>query len=234
MIFKQQLIKFKIMAVFHLVLVFFVIPSIANAAIINCERNPVSGVVTCTQIPQVGDTLRVNWNGGAMGDCIFEVKVENVSDEGMGAIEVTGTITDVQGEAACKACGFEKGNQTTLQLLLLKACNPVDDVIACPFSYDGAGEFCWKTSDLDEYINSWNLEILEINGIDFTNMYVDDSYYPPKIENYYYVYYKGNFAWSHFEIEGCTVTEAPTTTPEITTTPTSPPSTPGPTPPPGP
>ena len=78
-------------------------------------------------------------------------------------------------------------------------CSPVSASIAAPFTYAGAGTFCWQTSNLGTYINSWNLAQLTINGVDFTNKYAFTSALPAKIDGYWYVVYVGNYAWSHFE-----------------------------------
>ena len=79
------------------------------------------------------------------------------------------------------------------------ACSPVNATITAPFTYDGSGTFCWQTSNLGSYINSWNLASLTVNGVDYTNKYVFTSALPAKINGYWYVYYVGNYAWSHFE-----------------------------------
>jgi poly(hydroxyalkanoate) depolymerase family esterase len=79
-------------------------------------------------------------------------------------------------------------------------CSPVTATIGVPFTYDGAGTFCWQTSNLGSYINSWNLESLTINGVDFTNRWVGSGSYPPSINGFWYISYRANFAWSHFEV----------------------------------
>ncbi len=79
------------------------------------------------------------------------------------------------------------------------ACSPVTSTISAPFTFDGAGTFCWQTTSLGTYINSWNLATLTVNGVDFTNKYVFTSALPAKINGYWYVYYVGNYSWSHFE-----------------------------------
>jgi DUF1680 family protein len=79
------------------------------------------------------------------------------------------------------------------------ACSPVTGTITAPFSYDGAGTFCWQIASVPNYINSWNLTSLTINGVDFTNTYVFATNLPPKINGYWYVSYSGQYAWSHFE-----------------------------------
>jgi endoglucanase len=77
------------------------------------------------------------------------------------------------------------------------ACSPVTSTITAPFTFDGAGTFCWRTSSLGSFVNSWNMASLTINGVDFTNRWANS--YPPAIGGYWYISYTGNFAWSHFE-----------------------------------
>jgi len=78
-------------------------------------------------------------------------------------------------------------------------CSPVTATITAPFTEDGAGTFCWQSTNLGSYINSWNLASLTVNGVDFTNKYAATSSLPAKINGYWYISYTGNFAWSHFE-----------------------------------
>jgi PKD repeat protein len=78
-------------------------------------------------------------------------------------------------------------------------CSPVTVTIAAPFTQDGAGTFCWQSSNLGSYINSWNLANLTVNGVNFTNAYVAAAKLPAKINGFWYVSYTGSFAWSHFE-----------------------------------
>jgi hypothetical protein len=85
------------------------------------------------------------------------------------------------------------------------ACSPVSATITAPFTKDGAGTFCWRSSNLGSYINSWNLVTLTVNGADFTNKYAfttgpNTPTLPAKTsDGYWYIYYVGNYAWSHFE-----------------------------------
>jgi hypothetical protein len=86
-------------------------------------------------------------------------------------------------------------------------CSPATD-ISIPFTKDGAGTYCWRlqaTSTLTDpnnysnYINSWNLQTLTVNGVDYTNKYAFTHDLPSPINGYWYIYYVGNYAWSHFE-----------------------------------
>ncbi len=78
-------------------------------------------------------------------------------------------------------------------------CSPVTSTITAPFSYDGAGTFCWQASTLANYINSWNLTSLTVNGTNYTNLWASVSSLPAKVNGYWYISYSGAFAWSHFE-----------------------------------
>jgi len=78
-------------------------------------------------------------------------------------------------------------------------CSPVSATITAPFTKDGAGTFCWQSSNLGSYTNNWNMTSLTINGVNFTNVYVGSGSYPAQIGGYWYVVYNGPYAWSHFE-----------------------------------
>jgi len=74
--------------------------------------------------------------------------------------------------------------------------------VTAPFTFDGAGEKYWKISNIPSYINSWNLDALTINDVDIKNKYVAAGSLPAKkSDGYYYIYYKGSYAWSHVEIK---------------------------------
>ncbi|MEO0293703.1 MAG: glycoside hydrolase family 11 protein [candidate division WOR-3 bacterium] len=70
--------------------------------------------------------------------------------------------------------------------------------ISAPFTKDGSGTFCWSLTSCN-YINSWNLQELNVNGVDLTNKYVSASQMPAKINGAWIIKYVGNYSWSHFE-----------------------------------
>ncbi len=79
-------------------------------------------------------------------------------------------------------------------------CSPVNATISAPFTQDGTGSFCWRSSNLGSYVNSWNLAKLTINGVDFTNKWASSSQYPAKAsDGYWYIAYSSSVAWGHFE-----------------------------------
>jgi len=79
------------------------------------------------------------------------------------------------------------------------ACSPVTSTITAPFTYDGAGTFCWQSSNLGSYINSWNLTSLTVNGVSELNVYVASGSLPAKISGYWYVSYNSTVSYGHFE-----------------------------------
>ncbi len=77
-------------------------------------------------------------------------------------------------------------------------CTPTSTITA-PFTFDGAGTFCWQSSALGGYINSWNTSSVTINGVNATNLYVASGSYPAKIGGYWYVSYTSSVSFGHFE-----------------------------------
>ncbi|MCX7820148.1 MAG: cellulase family glycosylhydrolase, partial [Brevinematales bacterium] len=71
--------------------------------------------------------------------------------------------------------------------------------VTAPFSFDGAGTKYWRMTTIPNYINSWNLDSLVINGVELKNVWVGAANLPAKQNGYYYITYKGSYAWSHFE-----------------------------------
>lgn len=70
-------------------------------------------------------------------------------------------------------------------------------VIPMPFARDGAGDFCFVTSAAINSINSWNMQLLEINHVPFTNVWSNKL--PPRINGNYYIHYVSNVSFAHFE-----------------------------------
>ncbi len=79
------------------------------------------------------------------------------------------------------------------------ACSPVTSTITAPFAFDGAGTFCWQSSNLGSYVNSWNTTSVTINGVNESNLYVAAGSLPAKIGGFWYVAYNSSVAWGHFE-----------------------------------
>jgi lysophospholipase L1-like esterase len=80
------------------------------------------------------------------------------------------------------------------------ACSPVTSTITAPFTWDGAGVYCWQIATIPGYVNNWNNNSVSINGVNFSNVYVASGSLPAKINGNYYISFNGSFAWSHLEV----------------------------------
>ncbi len=104
-------------------------------------------------------------------------------------------------------------------------CSPAT-ARSLPFTQNGSGTYCWSVSQAPNYINSWNLATLEVNGVDFTNQWAGASSLPAPISGLYYIYYVSNYSWGHFEAAEGTTPPQPTPTSPPQATPTRTPTTP--------
>jgi hypothetical protein len=78
-------------------------------------------------------------------------------------------------------------------------CSPVNATITAPFIFDGAGTFCWQSSNLGSFINNWNNTSVTLNGINITNVFTASSAYPAKINGFWYIRYASTVSSGHFE-----------------------------------
>jgi hypothetical protein len=104
-----------------------------------------------------------------------------------------------------------------------------------PYAQDGVGDVCVQATSLCDYINSWGVTTLEINGNLYTNQWADGDSIPPE-NGVYVIHYVSTNPSGHFEISGpcsgatatntpvgptATFTRTATPTPTFTRTPTS-------------
>jgi glucuronoarabinoxylan endo-1,4-beta-xylanase len=115
----------------------------------------------------------------------------------------TRTITPTSGPTATSTYTLTPGGPTPTRTNTPTpgsgSCSPVTSTITAPFTYDGAGTFCWQSTNLGSYINSWNTVSVAVNGVNETNLYVASGSYPAKIGGYWYVSYNSTVSYGHFE-----------------------------------
>jgi endo-1,4-beta-xylanase len=117
-----------------------------------------------------------------------------------------------------KTWPFKAATIISLLLMLLLSWTPADSLAAdtsdsylstscpspatatLPLVIDGTGEFCRVTSGSITNVNSWNMQRVEINGVDYTNTW--SSQMPDRIDGNYYIQYVGEYPWSHLEVNG--------------------------------
>lgn len=147
--------------------------------------------ITATVAPSNASNKTVTWSSNVPG-----VATVNASGVVTGVAAGNAIIT-----ALTQSGGFTASSTVTVTPVSTTPCtNPT--AITLPFTRDGLGDFCWVTSGTVNIVNSWNMQKVEINGVDFTNKWANPSTLPPRINGNYYIHYVGAFPWSHFEITG--------------------------------
>lgn len=121
------------------------------------------------------------------------------------SVSPSGVVTAIAaGTAVIRATTAEGGFNATTVVLVLRELNIIPCAAPTPitlnFAKDGAGEFCYVTTGDIAFINSWNMQLIEINGLNFTNRWT--NYLPAKVNGLYIIRYVGQFPWSHLEING--------------------------------
>jgi hypothetical protein len=69
--------------------------------------------------------------------------------------------------------------------------------VSMPITRDGAATLCLFTTGNIAFVNSWNTQTVEINGVNFTNRWSNSL--PARVNGGYYIRYVANVAWAHFE-----------------------------------
>ncbi|MEL7148718.1 MAG: Ig-like domain-containing protein, partial [Bacteroidota bacterium] len=124
-------------------------------------------------------------------------------------VDASGTLTAVAaGAASITATTLDGGFTASTSVTVTgssggggTACsNP--QIVNLPFSFDGAGTYCWEISGTINHINSWSTTAVTINGVDVSNTWYNGYELPAPINGKYYVTYEATLSWSHFEASG--------------------------------
>jgi endoglucanase len=133
----------------------------------------------------------------------------NSSDTGVATVDASGTVTGVAaGSANITVTTRDGGHTVVSKVTITDSASGDDEAATCysptaaalPLAIDGAGDFCRATTGDITNINSWNMQLVEINGETLTNTWSDQM--PARIDGKYYIHYVGNYAWSHLEVNG--------------------------------
>lgn len=146
-----------------------------------------TATLTATVIPANAPNRTVTWTS---------------SNLAVATVSSTGIVTGVTAGTATITATLAGGTTATAAVIVtginaIPCANPV--VSALPLTRDGAGEFCFAVSGNVAFINSWNMQKVEINGVDFTNKWSNSL--PPRINGNYYIRYSANVPWAHLEVK---------------------------------
>lgn len=149
-----------------------------------------STTLTATVLPTNSSNKAVTWTS---------------SNLAVATVTPLGVVTGVAaGTATITVRAVDGGVFTTAAITVTSGgpatpcANPV--VRTLPLVQNGAGDFCYAVSGNVGFINSWNMQKIEINGVDFTNKW--SSSLPPRINGNYYIHYVATVAWAHLEVNG--------------------------------
>jgi PKD repeat protein len=164
-----------------------------HAPIAQASASPTSGIsplsvsfnASASADPD-GDALSFSWNFGDGSSGSGVTPGHTYSSPG----NYTATVTVSDGELS---------DQESIAISVNDPSTPCDNpqTISIPFTFNGSGQHCWVTTTEIAYINSWNLNELTINGVDFTNTWSNNL--PPAVNGQWVISYDGDFSWSHFE-----------------------------------
>jgi hypothetical protein len=116
-------------------------------------------------------------------------------DDNCGNTLDCGTCSDGETCNAANQC-VQEGEGCTCP----SGCESVENGTS-PFTADGVDDSCYFFSgSMGSYVNSWNTALVDINGNDFTNVYVASDQYPTQVDGGYYVYVKSTVNWGHLEV----------------------------------
>jgi len=121
-------------------------------------------------------------------------------------------VSSVSSSRSSVVSSISSSRSSAVSSAISSAASSVSSVqyteITLPFTKDGAGDLYWKSNkfsttqnDYSRYINSWNVDILDINGVNCANKWVAEFTIPAASDGYWYIHYKGSYAWSHVEIK---------------------------------
>lgn len=123
------------------------------------------------------------------------------SNSAVATVTLDGVVTGVGvGRAVIHAIfiGFGTEDKAIVTVTSVPPPCPHPSSLTLPFVREGIDDTCIVTTGSVSSINSWNMQRVEINGVDFTNKWANQL--PPAIDGSYYIRYMANVPWAHLEV----------------------------------
>ncbi|MDD5710376.1 MAG: hypothetical protein PHC77_07615, partial [Candidatus Marinimicrobia bacterium] len=170
-------------------------------------------------IPVVeNDTIKINvmpfeYNGIGKHYFWTDGTITSIQSNGADSVSVNGSVitntytTVMPDRINGSYYIYYNASQTYAALLVEGDTTPVappdTTEITLPFTHSGPDERYFAISDNVAFMNSWGMDVLTVNGMDFTNATnVTESMLPSRLGGYYYVYYRSNKSWAEFSVTG--------------------------------
>jgi serine protease len=99
------------------------------------------------------------------------------------------------GSETCTTCPSDCGTCPSCVPAGCESATPV----SIPYSLNGPMNTCAFFTGTPSHINSWNMSLVELNGVNVSNLWVPPSSYPATCNGGYYLRSVGSFPWSHVE-----------------------------------
>ncbi|PKQ61853.1 hypothetical protein BZG02_14605 [Labilibaculum filiforme] len=182
----------------------------ADIALANAEYGRLFGVTTTASVTGVNVTpATLELEVGAASKISatvmpFNAANKNVSwsssDVLVASVDNAGLVTAVSAGTATITATTEEGSFTgTCVVTINEAVVITCPTIALDFDYSGVGDQCWFTTDDIANINSWSLEELTVNGVDYTNKWSNSM--PAKVNGGYTISFKSKNSWGTVQIK---------------------------------
>jgi hypothetical protein len=110
------------------------------------------------------------------------------------------SVLSLPAQAAPATAPSDQGLTSASTLGSGVACSPVSATITAPFTQQGAVTVCLQIASIPNFINSWSLAELTVNGVSYTNMFALPNNLPPKINGFWYIKYTSNFPWGCLDV----------------------------------
>ncbi|PKQ61854.1 hypothetical protein BZG02_14610 [Labilibaculum filiforme] len=142
-----------------------------------------SFVLTAEVIPANASDKRTKWSSA-------NVEIASV---------VNGTVTaKKEGVTKIMVSSYD-GSYVAECNVIVEKRDITSSTITLDFNYSGVGDQYWFTTDDIANINSWSLEELTVNGVDYTNKWSNSM--PAKVNGGYTISFKSKNSWGTVQIK---------------------------------
>lgn len=155
-----------------------------------------TGQLTAAPAPTNATGVTVSWQSS--NPAVATVNASGlVSAVANGSATITATVTAANGSYSANSTVSVSGIGSNAGAPA-GCANAI--ATSLPLTIDGAKDVCYVTSGTVNFVNSWNMQTVQINGTNYANVWSNTL--PVRINGNLYFRYVGQFPWSHLEVSG--------------------------------